>query len=107
MTRQRKWAAAAAISALLLTSGCAGGGASAHDRDMKACKKLATWISEGQDPDAYPDVMTYVMREAQDKVLRDELDELRAERIGGSAEEWVSQLDIVAYRCLEIYEEEQ
>lgn len=99
--------AAAMISALLLTSGCAGAGASARDRDIKACKTLANWIAGGQTPDEYPPVMIEVMKEAQDEVLRDELDELRAVRIAGSQEEWASQLDIVAYRCLEIYEEEQ
>ena len=107
MTRQRKWAAAAAISALLLTSGCAGGGASAHDRDIKACKTLASWIADGQTADEYPQMMVEVLKEAQDDVLRDELDELRVVRISGSHEEWVSQLDVAAYRCLEIYEEQQ
>ena len=103
--------AAAMISALLLTSGCAGAGAgaSARDRDIKGCKTLASWIAGGQTPDEYPRVMAEVMKEVQDEVLREELDELRAVRISGSQEEWTVQLDIVAYRCLEIYtyEEEQ
>ena len=99
--------AAAAISALLLTSGCAGAGASARDRDIKACKTLASWIADGQIADEYPRVMVEVLKDAQDAVLRDELDELRIVRISGSQEEWATQLDIVAYRCLEIYEEEQ
>jgi len=107
MTRQRKWAAAVAISALLLTSGCAGEGASARDRDIKACKTLASWIADGQTADEYPQMMVEVLKDAQDAVLRDELDQLRSVRISGSQEEWSSQLDVVAYRCLEIYEEEQ
>ena len=107
MASTRKWAAAAAISALLLTSGCAGGGASARDRDVRACKTLASWIADGQPPADYPSVMTDVLKDAQDDTLRDELDELRSVRSSKSAEDWATQLDDVSYRCLEIYEEEQ
>ena len=107
MTRRRKLAAAAAISALLLTSGCAGMGASARDRDVRACKTLAYWIADGQPPADYPRVMTDVLKDAQDDTLRDELDELRSVRSSKSAEDWAAQLDVVSYRCLQIYEEEQ
>lgn len=107
MTSTRKWAAAVAISALLLTSGCAGTGASARDRDVRACKTLASWIADGQPPADYPGVMTDVLKDAQDDILRDELDELRSVRISKSAEDWAAQLDVVSYRCLQIYEEEQ
>lgn len=107
MTRQRKLAAAAAISALLLTSGCAGMGASARDRDVRACKTLASWIADGQPPADYPRVMTDVLKDAQDDTLRDGLDELRSVRSSKSAEDWAAQLDVVSYRCLQIYEEEQ
>ena len=107
MTSQRKWAAAVAISALLLTSGCAGAGASARDRDVRACKTLAYWIADGQPPADYPSVMTDVLKDAQDDTLRDELDELRSVRGSKSAEDWAAQLDVVSYRCLQIYEEEQ
>ena len=109
MASTRKRAAAVAISALLLTSGCAGAGAgagaSARDRDVRACKTLAYWIADGQPPADYPSVMTDVLKDAQDDTLRDELDELRSVRSSKSAEDWAAQLDVVSYRCLQIYEE--
>ena len=45
--------------------------------------------------------------DAKDDTLRDELDELRSVRSSKSAEDWAAQLDVVSYRCLQIYEEEQ
>ena len=107
MASTRKRAAAVAISALLFMSGCAGAGAGARDRDVRACKTLAYWITDGQPPADYPSVMTDVLKDAQDDTLRDELDELRSVRSSKSAEDWAAQLDVVSYRCLQIYEEEQ
>ena len=87
---------AAALAALMIMSGCA----SAPNDGTESCETLADYIRAGQPTDTRVDVLVQASKEAEDQVLRDRLDTLRAAHVEKTG--WDDALESVAERCIEL-----
>jgi hypothetical protein len=110
MRRVSSWA----LVALLLASGCSGGGEDqpASERPGKtssldfagksACNEFARWLAGDEDPTTRADVATRVddlARDSRSGALADKSELLRKADVINSNENWALAADAFAYEC--------